>query len=135
MRKIKYIVFLSILGSLFLVIYSNSNQKGLRRLRTSFTIAVAVAAILSGLILSPTIKNNEKLLEANTQKITFVKDNSFFKEGFQQPYPQRSSSRITTGIEESNPVCGGVDSSAPSSGNSDRSCQTNHPAPKAASEV
>ena len=50
MKILKSLIFLSILTSLFFLIYRQSDQKGLRKLWTSFKIAVLVAAIAAGLI-------------------------------------------------------------------------------------
>jgi len=50
MKLFKFIFFLSILGSIFLVIYTQSDDKSLRRWWRSFKIAVLLAAIATGLI-------------------------------------------------------------------------------------
>ena len=50
MKIWKYLIFLSILSTIFLVIYRKSNKKGFSRLALSFRIAVFFAAVLSGLI-------------------------------------------------------------------------------------
>ena len=50
MKIFKYLIFLSILSGIFFLIYRKSDQKGLRKLRLSFKIAVLVAAIAAGLI-------------------------------------------------------------------------------------
>ena len=50
MKIIKYIIFLSILGGIFLIVYRNSDSKGLVRYWISFKMAVFIALILAGLI-------------------------------------------------------------------------------------
>ena len=50
MKIFKYIIFFSILSGIFFLIYRQSDQKGLRKLWTSFKIAVSIAAISAGLI-------------------------------------------------------------------------------------
>lgn len=50
MKLVKYIIFLSFLGSIFLILYRNSENKGLRRCLTSLKMAVFITAILAGLI-------------------------------------------------------------------------------------
>jgi hypothetical protein len=91
MRIFKYIVFISILSSIFLVIYSQSDKKGFRRWWTSFKTAIIFSAIAAGLIpvnpeaIEPPGNNNqvyqERLLsdqefnsfEDNDQKVILVK--------------------------------------------------------------
>ena len=51
---LKYIIFLSILGGIFLILYRNSDRKGLRRYWISFKMAVFISLILAGLIPSST---------------------------------------------------------------------------------
>ena len=53
MKIIKYIIFLSVLGGIFLIVYRNSDSKGLRRWWASLKMATSIAAILAGLIPSP----------------------------------------------------------------------------------
>jgi len=50
MKLLKYIIFLSILGSIFIVLYCNSDNKGFRRWWISFRMAVVIEAIVTGLI-------------------------------------------------------------------------------------
>ena len=50
MKTLRYIIFISILSSIFLVIYRQSDKKGLNRLWVSIRIAVFLAAIQAGLI-------------------------------------------------------------------------------------
>ena len=50
MRILKCRIFLSILGSIFIVLYRNSENKGFRRWWTSFKMAVLIAGILASLI-------------------------------------------------------------------------------------
>jgi hypothetical protein len=50
---LKYIIFLSILSSLFFVIYRLSHEKGFRRWWASLKLATIIATSLAGLILSP----------------------------------------------------------------------------------
>ena len=50
MKIIKYLIFLSILGVIFLIVYRNSDSKGLVRYWISFKMAVFIALILAGLI-------------------------------------------------------------------------------------
>jgi hypothetical protein len=50
MKIFKYILFISILGSFFIVNYRQSDKKGFSRLRTSLKITTLIAAILLGLI-------------------------------------------------------------------------------------
>ena len=91
MKIFKYIVFISVLSSIFFGIYRQSDEKGLRKLWISFKIAVLIAAIVAGLIpanteaIEPTGNNNqiyqERLLsdqefnsfEDNDQKVIPVK--------------------------------------------------------------
>jgi hypothetical protein len=47
MKLLKFLIFLSVLGSIFLIVYHNSDNKGLRRLRISFRIAIVIAASLA----------------------------------------------------------------------------------------
>jgi hypothetical protein len=49
MKLLKFLIFLSILGSIFLIVYRNSDNKGLRRLWISFRIAIVIAASLASL--------------------------------------------------------------------------------------
>ena len=53
MKIIKYIIFFSVLGGIFLIVYRNSDSKGLRRWWASLKMATSIAAILAGLIPSP----------------------------------------------------------------------------------
>ena len=53
MKILKYIIFLSILSSLFFIIYRQSHEKGFRRWWASLKMAAILAAILAGLIPSP----------------------------------------------------------------------------------
>ena len=65
MKVFKYLIFLSILSGLFFVIYQESDQKGLRKLWTSFKIACIIAAGVVGLIpvnteaMEPAVNNNQ----------------------------------------------------------------------------
>ena len=54
MKQVKYIIFLSILGGIFLILYRNCDSKGLRRYWISFKMAVFISLILAGLIPSST---------------------------------------------------------------------------------
>ena len=89
MKILKYIVFLSILTSIFFLIYRQSDQKGLRKLWISFKIVVLVAAIVAGLIPANTEaveldRNNhqvyqerllsEQLVQDNDQKVILAKN-------------------------------------------------------------
>lgn len=49
-QNLKYIIFISILSTIFLVIYRQSDKKGLGRFWISFKMSVFLAGILSGLI-------------------------------------------------------------------------------------
>lgn len=49
MKLLKFIIFLSILGSIFLIVYRNSDNKGLRKLWISFKITIVIAASLASL--------------------------------------------------------------------------------------
>lgn len=81
MRIFKFIAFLAILGGIFLIIYRNSDHKGLRKLWTSFKIAVLVSAIAAGLIplsaeaSEPDVSNNSPSIE---RVLSNQKYNSFF---------------------------------------------------------
>ena len=50
MKIVKLVIFLSILGGIFLVIYRQSDDKALRKFWMSFKTAAFIAAILAGLI-------------------------------------------------------------------------------------
>lgn len=50
MKILKYIIFISILSSLFFVIYRQSDKKSFYRWRISFKTAVLIAASVAGLI-------------------------------------------------------------------------------------
>ena len=50
MKILKYIIFISILSSLFFVIYRQSDEKSFRRWWASLKMAALAAAILAGLI-------------------------------------------------------------------------------------
>jgi hypothetical protein len=50
MKILRYLIFLSILSSIFFVIYRQSDQKGFRRWLISFKAAVLFAASAAGLI-------------------------------------------------------------------------------------
>ena len=50
MKIIKYIIFLSVLGGTFLIVYRNCDRKGLGRWWASLKMAALAAAILAGLI-------------------------------------------------------------------------------------
>jgi len=91
MKILRYIMFLSVLCSIFFVIYRQSDKKGFRRWRTSFKTAIIFSAIAAGLIpvnqeaIEPLGNNNqvyqERLLsdqefnsfENNDQKCILVK--------------------------------------------------------------
>jgi hypothetical protein len=91
MKIFKYILFISILSSLFIVVYAQSDKKGFGRLWISLKMAALIAAILAGLIPASTegietYGNNdqvyqERLLsdqefnsfEDNQQKVILVK--------------------------------------------------------------
>jgi hypothetical protein len=91
MRIFKYIVFISILSSIFFVIYRQSDKKGFRRWWTSFKTAIIFSAIAASLspvnpeAIEPPGNNNqvyqERLLldqefnsfEDNDQKVILVK--------------------------------------------------------------
>ena len=77
MKILKYIIFLSILSSLFFVIYRESDHKGFPRWRVSFRIAVLIAVSAAGLI-EPLGKNNQEFnsFEDNDQQIILVRNNS-----------------------------------------------------------
>jgi len=62
MKLLKYLIFLSILSSSFIVIYRQFDIKGFRRWWICFKIAVFIAAVLSGLILPSTEAVEKKLL-------------------------------------------------------------------------
>jgi hypothetical protein len=47
MKLLKFVTFVSILGSSFIIVYRNSDNKGLRRLRISFRTAVIAASLAS----------------------------------------------------------------------------------------
>jgi hypothetical protein len=49
-KILKYIIFLSILNSVFLVIYRQSDEKDFRRLWVSIQMSILIAATLAGLI-------------------------------------------------------------------------------------
>ena len=53
MKILKLILFLSILSSLFLLVYRQSDKKGFRKWWISFRMAAFMAAILAGLIPNP----------------------------------------------------------------------------------
>jgi hypothetical protein len=91
MKILRYIIFLSILGGIFFVIYRESDKKGFRRWWISFKTGVLFAAIAAGLIpvnteaMEPAGNNNqvyqERLIsdqefnsfEDNDQKVILVK--------------------------------------------------------------
>ena len=50
MKSLKYLVFLSILGGVFIGVYRKSDKKGFNRLWVSIRIAIFLAAIQAGLI-------------------------------------------------------------------------------------
>jgi len=50
MKILKYILFLSILSSLFILVYRQSDKKGFRKWWISFRMAILIAATLAGLI-------------------------------------------------------------------------------------
>ena len=50
MKILKYIIFISMLSSLFFVIYRQSDKNGFRRWRISFKTSVLIAASVAGLI-------------------------------------------------------------------------------------
>jgi hypothetical protein len=49
MKLLKFVIFLSSLGSIFLIVYHNSDNKGLRRVRISFRTAIIIASSLASL--------------------------------------------------------------------------------------
>jgi len=69
MKILRYLIFLSILSSLFFVIYQQSDQKGFRRWLISFKAAVLFAASAAGLIplnteaIEPHVSNNSPSIE------------------------------------------------------------------------
>ena len=69
MKILRYLIFLSILSSIFFVIYRQSDQKGFRRWLISFKAAVLFAASAAGLIplnteaIEPHVSNNSPSIE------------------------------------------------------------------------
>jgi hypothetical protein len=49
MKLLKFVIFLSSLASIFILVYRNSDNKGLRRLRISFRTAIVIASSLASL--------------------------------------------------------------------------------------
>lgn len=49
MKILKFIIFLSILDIIFIIVYRNSDNKGLRKLWIFFKIAIVIAAGLASL--------------------------------------------------------------------------------------
>ena len=50
MKILKYIIFLSVFGGIFLIVSRNYDSKGLGRFWSSLKMATSIAAILAGLI-------------------------------------------------------------------------------------
>jgi len=50
MKIVKYIIFLSIFGSIFIILYRNCDNKGFRRWWICFKMTIFIAGILAGLI-------------------------------------------------------------------------------------
>ena len=53
MKFLRYLIFISILSSIFFLIYRQSDQKGFRKYWISFRMAAFIASILAGLIPNP----------------------------------------------------------------------------------
>ena len=52
-KILRYLIFISILSSIFFLIYRQSDQKGFRKWLISFRMAAFIAAILAALIPNP----------------------------------------------------------------------------------
>ena len=50
MKILKYIIFFSVFGGIFLIVYRNFDSKGLGRFWSSLKMATIIAAVLAGLI-------------------------------------------------------------------------------------
>ena len=82
MKLLKFLSFLSILGGIFLVIYRQSDSKGLIRWWKSFKVAVVIAGILAGLIsnstaIEPHLPNNSPSIEKvlSNQEFNLLEEN------------------------------------------------------------
>ena len=81
MKIFKYIIFISILISLFFVIYRQSDKKGFSRWRISFKTAVLIAASVAGLIpVNPEMstatwhhRNNELLFQLSSEFVELMR--------------------------------------------------------------
>lgn len=89
MKTFRYLIFLSILSSLFFVIYRQSDQKAFRRWRTSFKTAAIIAAGLIPVnkeameppgnhnqVYQERLLSKQEFMEDNDQQLILVKNNS-----------------------------------------------------------
>ena len=81
MKIIKYLIFLSILGGIFLIVYRNSDSKGLVRYWISFKMAVFIALILAGLIPN-SVQASENDFPNNSSSIPIERTVKSLRAGF-----------------------------------------------------
>jgi len=72
MKILKYIIFISILSSLFFVIYRQSDAKGFRRWWISLKMAVLIASILTGLVSESAEAQEFNWFENTDQQVILV---------------------------------------------------------------
>ena len=81
MKLIKYIIVFSVLGGIFLIVYRNSDSKGLRRYWISFKMAVFIALILAGLIPN-SVQASENYFPNNSSSIRIERIVKSLRAGF-----------------------------------------------------
>ena len=81
MKTLRYIIFISILSTIFLVIYRQSDKKGLNRLWVSIRIAIFLAAIHAGLIPSR-VQASENDFPNNSSLTPIERNVKYIRAGF-----------------------------------------------------
>ena len=99
MKIFRYILFLSILSSLFIRLYRQSDKKGFRKWWLSFRMAAVIAAILAGLIPNP-VEASENL--PSTSNLSSIERLVGTPRGGFKPDPNQSQStkQIVSRISE-----------------------------------
>ena len=101
MKLLRYIIFVSILGSVFIIVYRQSDEKGLRRWWRCFKMAVIFAAIAAGLIPNsveasePYVPNNSP----STERVVKSNSGTFVRGGFKSD-PDFKQYRVVSRIKE-----------------------------------
>jgi hypothetical protein len=106
MKILKYIIFVSILSSLFFLVYRQSDKTGFRRWWMSFKMSAFIAAILAGLIPS-NVEAIELDVPNNSPSIETVFSNQEFNslgEDSQQVILAKADGGVLPGAEGFTPI-------------------------------